>query len=171
MDTQTPRDTSSNAVRSDVETSRQATHTAASTPRWLRRALLVAGGVCAFALVGSLINPDWSRAGGVDGARAVRVHGGGSGATGPGAARAMPIVEADGLIGTLECREYRILIHHADPMPLYTVCTPDGRVLRENLQADDVYREFPTVDLKRLHLEPSSRDAGQGPLMLVYPLD
>jgi len=171
MDTQTPGNAASNVVRRDQEPATGAAHAGAAPPRWLRRALLVAGGICAFALVGSIINPDWSRAGGDGGTRAVRVYGGGSGGAGPGAARTMPIVEADGLIGTLECREYRILIHHGNPMPLYTVCTPEGRVLRENLEAEDVYREFPTIDLKRLHLEPSERSTGQGPLMLVYPLD
>lgn len=83
----------------------------------------------------------------------------------------MPVAESNTLIGTLECREYRILIHHADPVPLYTVCTPDGRILRENLQADDVYREFPTIDLKRLYLDPSAGEDNSSPLMLVYPTD
>lgn len=82
----------------------------------------------------------------------------------------MPIVAPATLIGTLEGREYRILIHHADGEPRYTVCSSDGRVLREDLLADDVYREFPDLDLRRLHFDPPS-DGKSGPLMLVYPLD
>jgi len=138
------------------------------SPRWLRRVLLVAGGVCAFALVGSLINPDWSQAGEVDEARFPRVS---SGGTGLGAGRSMPIVEASSLLGTLECREYRVLIHAADPVPLYTVCSPDGRVLRENMEAGDVYREFPTIDLEKLRFEPKTGEQNSGALMLMYPLD
>lgn len=133
------------------------------TPRWIRRTLLIAGGVCVFALVGSIISPSWSEAG--DGAR-MKVDGGG-GAARP---RSMPIVAPATLIGTLEGREYRILIHHAEGEPRYTVCSPDGRVLREDLLADDIYREFPDLDLRRLHLDPPNRD-GSGPLMLIYPLD
>lgn len=82
----------------------------------------------------------------------------------------MPIVEPGDLIGMLEGREFRILIHHAEASPRYTICTPDGRVLREDLEAEDVYREFPTLDLQRLYLDPPSND-GTGPLMLMYPLD
>jgi len=146
------------------------THTDHS-PRWLRRLLLVAGGICAFALVGSLINPDWSQAGEDDELRSPRVSRGASGRPDLGAGRSMPIVEASLLLGTLECREYRILIHHADPVPLYTVCSPDGRVLRENMEAGDVYREFPTIDLERLRFEPTTGEKNSGALMLVYPLD
>lgn len=132
-------------------------------PRWLRRVLLVASGVCAFALVGSLISPSWSNAGDD---RVIRVNGGGSGVR----QRSIPLVQGPNLIGTLEGNEYRILIHHADDAPRYSVCAPDGRVLRDHLLAEDVYREFPTLDLKRLRLDPPL-DSTSGPLMLVYPLD
>lgn len=135
------------------------------TPRWVRRVLIIASGICAFALVGSIISPSWSEAsdGGI-----IRVDGGGSG--GGARPRSMPMVEPPDLIGTLEGREFRILIHHAEASPRYTICTADGRVLREGLEAGDVYREFPTLDLKRLHLDPPSCEK-TGPLMLMYPLD
>lgn len=133
------------------------------TPRWVRRVLIVASGVCAFALVGSIISPSWSEA---SDAGIIRVDGGGRNAR----PRSMPIVEPGDLIGMLDGREFRILIHHAEPSPRYTICAPDGRVLREELEAEDVYREFPTLDLQRLYLDPPLND-GTGPLMLMYPLD
>lgn len=141
-----------------------------SAPKWLRRSLVIAGGVCVFALVGSLANPDWSLAGDERHGH-VRITGGGSAGAAAGAQHAMPVVEAGSLIGTLECREYRILIKHADPAPLYTVCTLDGRVLMENLEAEDMYREFPTIDMKRLYVDPPVGSDRSGPLMLVYPTD
>jgi hypothetical protein len=144
--------------------------TGTAAPKWLRRTLVIAGGVCAFALVGSMINPEWSSASD-DWRRPVRITGGGSASAGPGAAGRTPIAEPRSLIGTLESREFRILIHHGDPVPLYTVCMPDGRVLRANLEAGDVYREFPGINLERMLFDPTTGEGTTGPLMLVYPLD
>ncbi|MBX3403004.1 MAG: hypothetical protein KF699_06280 [Phycisphaeraceae bacterium] len=74
------------------------------------------------------------------------------------------------LLGVLESPDFRILIHAGDPEPLYTVCTPAGRVLAAELRADDVYREFPMIDPTRLRVDPPD-DGGTPPLMLAWPLD
>ncbi len=140
---------------------RHSAHTPAA-PLWLRRALMIAGGVCVFALVGSLITPQTS-----DARDDLRLYAGGAAA---GHGRTMPVYTPEDSLGTLESREYVVHIRHALPAPLYTVCTPDGRVLRADMQADEVYREFPTLDLERLRFDPG-RENDTGALMLMYPLD
>ncbi len=159
------------ADRPGMDAPRTGHETSAAPARWLRRTLVIAAGVCAFALVGSLFNPEWSQAGDEDRGPLPRVHGGGSGAAGPGAAGRLPVADTSSLLGMLECREYRILIHHGEEGARYTVCAPDGRVIREHLAADEVYREFPTLDLRRLRVDPPAGNGDTGALMLVYPLD
>jgi hypothetical protein len=74
------------------------------------------------------------------------------------------------LLGVLESPDFRILIHAGDPEPLYTVCTPAGRVLAAELRAEEVYREFPMIDPTRLRVDPPD-EGGERPLMLAWPLD
>jgi hypothetical protein len=66
------------------------------------------------------------------------------------------------LIGTLEGAEHRVLCHASPAGPRYSVFTLDGRLLRADLPADAVYREFPGLDLENMRLEQPNR-----PLMLM----
>ena len=138
---------------------------------------MVGAAGCGFALLGSLINPSPSQAHDDERIAAIGVSAGGAG--GGSAARNMPkagagnvpVVKPALLIGMLESPEYLVLIQHADPTPRYTVCTPAGRILREDLDADDVYREFPMLDLRQFRLDPAADLQSSGPLMLAWPAD
>lgn len=136
----------------------------AGLPRWLRRSLVVGGGALLFVAVGSVIDPGRSEAQ-VDGAAPTHLIAGASDEAWPRGLLSMPA-----LIGVLESPDFRILIHAGDPDPLYTVCTPAGRVLAAELRADQVYREFPMIDPTKLRVDPpDTRD--EGPLMLAWPMD
>lgn len=74
------------------------------------------------------------------------------------------------LLGSLVGNAYTIRIHASTDGPLYSVWdTRSGRLLAEDLPADDVYRHFPDLDPRALHLGPDGApgDAADllGPLM------
>lgn len=141
-----------------------ATPTRTGSPRWIRRSLLVGAGALLFVVVGSVIDPLRSEAQ-VEGAERAGLVTGASDEAWPRGLLSMPA-----LIGVLESPDFRILIHAGDPDPLYTVCTPAGRVLAAELRADEVYREFPMIDPTKLRVDPpDTRD--EGPLMLAWPMD
>lgn len=150
------------------------------TDRWLHRALLVCAGAALFAVAGSVFDPSESEAD-------THRHEHGAARVGPwtgsatGHAGALVLGDADelwprgllrmpALLGVLESPDFRILIHAGDPEPLYTVCTPAGRVLAAELRADEVYREFPMIDPTRLRVDPPDA-AEDPPLMLAWPMD
>lgn len=133
-------------------------------PRWARRALLVGAGALLFVVVGSVIDPLRSEAH-IDGPSPAGLIAGASDENWPRGLLSMPA-----LIGVLESPDFRILIHAGDPEPLYTVCTPAGRVLAAELRADEVYREFPMIDPTKLRVDPPEVP-GDGPLMLAWPMD
>ncbi len=78
------------------------------------------------------------------------------------------------LLGSLVGAKYTIRIHASPRGPLYGVWdTRSGRALAEDLWADEVYRDFPDLDVRALHA--GSDDAGAdteellGPLMSAEP--
>lgn len=76
-------------------------------------------------------------------------------------------------LGLLEGPEYLTLIHSSPDGPRYTICALNGRVLLEDLPADDVYRAFPTLDLAGMRLDPADPPGAHlpdgGALMLADP--
>jgi hypothetical protein len=110
---------------------------------------------------------------------------GGVGTEAPTRGRVAAPVHPRGLkvLGHLVSAEYRVWIYaeraggagslEQTLQPRYTVCSLDGRVLSDDLAADDMYREFPTLDISGMILpvEGSGDDDGleSGPLMLVEP--
>lgn len=55
------------------------------------------------------------------------------------------------LLGELTSPAYRILVYAAADGPRYTVLDHDGQILYENLEADEVYRVVPGLDVRDLH--------------------
>jgi hypothetical protein len=143
--------------------------------------LLVSAGAALFAIAGSVFDPSESEADThrhEHGAARVGTWTGSAAGHAPGA---LVLGDADelwprgllrmpALLGVLESPDFRILIHAGDPEPLYTVCTPAGRVLAAEMRADEVYREFPMIDPTRLRVDPPDA-AEDPPLMLAWPMD
>lgn len=75
------------------------------------------------------------------------------------------------LVGMLETKNFLVLIHAAPDAPRYSVFALSGELIKGDMLADDVYREFPTLDLKSLRLEPAPQDpqTSTGPLMMADP--
>lgn len=87
-----------------------------------------------------------------------------------------PATDEDGrpLLGSLVGAEHHVWIYSDASGPLYTIVSPQGRVLAAGLTADEVYRAFPKLPLHDLRLEPAgsapASPAGpSGPLMLAVP--
>lgn len=60
-------------------------------------------------------------------------------------------VEPDRLVGEFVGRNYILRVYAGAEGPLYTVCDLRGKVLKDRLAADDVYRAFPDLDVRSLH--------------------
>lgn len=76
------------------------------------------------------------------------------------------------LLGSLVGAKYTIRIHASPRGALYGVWdTRSGRALAEDLWADEVYREFPDLDLRALHAAADEAGAEEliGPLMTAEP--
>ena len=58
------------------------------------------------------------------------------------------------LIGTLEGREHILRCWATADGPRYSVHTLDGRLIQDELPADEVYRGFPDLDLSNLRADP-----------------
>jgi hypothetical protein len=71
------------------------------------------------------------------------------------------------LLGQLIGGERLVWIYAGHDGARYTVATRDGRILQEDLAADDVYRSFPELDIPNMRLEPRPDPAApfSGPLM------
>jgi len=154
--------------------------------KFLRRLLALGAGIAAFLLIASVIEPYATNA---EPAPVVpHIAGGGVGGTGqtvPAAApHQMDKQEMEQLaaffanrkhpqgwpvLGHLTGADYWVVIYGSPEGPRYTVCTLDGRTLREDMQAEDVYREFPTLDLEGMWLDPPGACPDDRALMLVDP--
>ncbi|MCC6661287.1 MAG: hypothetical protein IT437_10420 [Phycisphaerales bacterium] len=66
-------------------------------------------------------------------------------------ARTPMLATTDRLLGEVEGNNYTLQVFAGPSGPLYTVRGPSGRVLRERLTADEVYRAFPDLDVRTLH--------------------
>ena len=77
------------------------------------------------------------------------------------------------LLGEMVGRENRIWVYGEGAEVRYTVCTLQGDVLMADMEADEVYRLFPHLDLMGMHLDPTPRVAEDqsgvsgGPLMIA----
>ncbi len=60
------------------------------------------------------------------------------------------------LIGTLEGREHMLRCWATPDGPRYSVHTLNGRLIQDELPADEVYRGFPDLDLSNLRADPPS---------------
>lgn len=69
-------------------------------------------------------------------------------------------------IGTLEGRDFTVHAYATAQGPVYSVFNRSGELLQQDLPADEVYRAFPQIDLKNLHLAPAS-STPDGALMLA----
>ena len=58
------------------------------------------------------------------------------------------------LIGTVEGREHMLRCWATADGPRYSVHTLDGRLIQDELPADEVYRGFPDLDLSNLRADP-----------------
>lgn len=145
-------------------------------PRPLARAIAVLLAVVVYAAVSSVVRPDKSSAAqpGVPSITPSRqlpgVRAGGSGADRNSRAHnqaAAPDRNARGwpLLGELIGGENVVWIYGSPEGPRYTVCTPEGKVLQEDMAAEDVYRSFPKLDIPGMRLEPREDGAKPGPLM------
>ncbi len=79
-----------------------------------------------------------------------------------------PITDSAGhpLLGSLVGGPYGVWIYSSPDGPLYTVVSQSGKVLREGMNVDEVYRAFPDLPIDRMRLMP----AGDGTkLMLADP--
>jgi hypothetical protein len=65
------------------------------------------------------------------------------------------------LLGSLEGREHIVKCWATPDGPRYSVYALDGRLIQDELPADEVYRGFPDVDLTNLRADPPEG----GPLM------
>ncbi|MBX3386853.1 MAG: hypothetical protein KF768_09805 [Phycisphaeraceae bacterium] len=129
----------------------------------LRRLLLVVGGAFTFALVSSLIQPGASRA------TPSTVESSDARVTTVSAQLAkLPHPAGWPCLGLLRGSSQLVVIHGSPDGPRYSVYTLAGRLISPDLGADEVYREFPTLDIEGLRLEPIG---DHGPLMLYSPRD
>ena len=71
------------------------------------------------------------------------------------------------IIGTLVGPQYHVRIMAGAGDPLYTVMSPEGKVLEADLLAHEVYHFFPELDVTRLHF--GTDDTLGSPLMLADP--
>ena len=110
----------------------------------IKRVALVMGGILLFVGVARTIRPDDTRA---------------TEAAGPTPTRAV--------IGTLVGPRYHVRIMAGEGEPRYTVMSPDGTVLEDDLMAHEVYHFFPDLDVTELHF--GGDDTVTGPMMLADP--
>lgn len=112
----------------------------------LFRYLVVAGSIAGLVLVGRTFSPQSSKADGIDPLPA------------PPAAKPAAPPSRDGrgrpFVGELITATHSILIYADDAGPRYTIRTLTGEVLARDLAPDEVYREFPGLDLQDLHFSP-----------------
>lgn len=74
------------------------------------------------------------------------------------------------LLGTLEGREHILKCWGTNDGPRYSVHAPDGRLIQDDLPADEVYRGFPDIELPNLRVDPPA-DGGSSGGMLVDFVD
>ena len=108
----------------------------------------------------SKADPAGDRASGGDGGVGVMIQ--------PRAVEALPLRDERGrpLLGELVGSEYLVRIFGSEDEPRYTVCTLGGTVLADDLFADEVYREFPDLDIPSLQF---GQDDAIGALMMADP--
>lgn len=136
----------------------------------VRRLVILAGGVVTFLLVASVVQPLKSSAVPDSSSAAVRS------AINPSdpaeVVRALvQLKHPDGwpLVGVLVGRYEMVLMHASPDGPRYSVFSHQGQLMQADMQADEVYRSFPNLDIKGLRLEPAQNDRGSTPIMLVVP--
>lgn len=125
--------------------------------RRVRSALLMVAGALAFLGIASVVNPNGPRSAS-------------AGSAGGGFAATQVLADTHPtrgwkLIGSLISNEHEARMWATPDGPRYSIHTLDGRLLQDNLAADDVYRAFPDMDIERLRADPPN----QRTLMLADP--
>ncbi len=64
------------------------------------------------------------------------------------------------LLGILEGREHIVKCWATNDGPRYSVHSLDGRLIQDDLPADEVYRGFPDIELENLRADPPTSPAG-----------
>lgn len=129
----------------------------------LRRLLMLVGAAFTFAVISSVIQPGASQAEPL----AVDPNDERITAVGTQLAR-LPHPAGWPCLGLLRGTNQLVVIHAGPEGPRYSVYSLRGRLISADLAPDEVYREFPDLDVEGLRLEPSTQD---GPLMLYLPRD
>jgi hypothetical protein len=152
----------------------------AALPAPVKRLLALAGAVTCFIALSAVLNPDRSLAQArMDVDRAQQLRAGGA----PGAQNSQPATVTDQttlpeaeairstiatsrpLIGTLTGSPYYIWVYAGRTGPVYTVANKQGRILAQELTADELYAQLPEVAVDQLHLQPGDGKA----VMMVDP--
>lgn len=72
------------------------------------------------------------------------------------------------LLGTLEGREHILKCWGTNDGPRYSVHALDGRLIQDDLPADEVYRGFPDIELPNLRVDPAADGAGSGGVLVDF---
>lgn len=140
----------------------------------VRRFAIVAGGITTFVLVASVIEPFKSEAEPAREAAQKQLSAVPSVDPSDVVRALVQMKQPHGwpLLGALVGKNEMVLVHASPQGPRYSVFTHQGQLLEPDLSADDVYRSFPSLDIKSLRLDPASTDRGtEPPIMMVVPED
>ncbi len=104
---------------------------------------------CAFLAIASMIKPDNSRASDI--------------VPSMEPVQSAPATNDQGwpLLGEIVGVETRVWIYGSPEGPRYTITTHDGWVMMQDLLADEVYRNFPDLDVENMLLEPAPSPLGE----------
>ncbi len=72
------------------------------------------------------------------------------------------------LLGTLEGREHILKCWGTNDGPRYSVHALDGRLIQDDLPADEVYRGFPDIELPNLRVDPPTDGAGSSGVLVDF---
>lgn len=72
------------------------------------------------------------------------------------------------LLGTLEGREHILKCWGTNDGPRYSVHALDGRLIQDDLPADEVYRGFPDIELPNLRVDPPTNGASAGGVLVNF---
>jgi len=137
----------------------------------LVRLLVVVGAVGGFIVLASVFTPEQTRATVATVKRGIESLAGDTTKVPEGAAKP-PARDSRGriLLGEMVGNGHRIWVYGRGTDVRYTVCTPEGEVLTSDITADEVYRLFPHLDLRSMHLD-TLPDSDTGAVMMVDPRD
>jgi hypothetical protein len=125
------------------------------------RVLMVFALLLVFVVVGSALDPRESKA-------AARRFAPRAAPPQPAASAAADETTGGRPLGSLRGASYCVLITSGPDGPLYTVSSLDGNILASDLTQDEVWQNFPGLDIDRLTAESEATGIGE-PVMYVDP--